>query len=241
VAAKSSRLNASLKDAKMSTRILICCDEPILTGTIERALRQARKFELAPSCLAVSGLIKQLERHAPDLLLLDLTPEVTCALLSELNRRMPDLKTVLWANAVSMETALQAVALGVRGILRKSLPTELQVSCLDRVRAGERWFEKALTDGVPAACRPDLAPHEIRVLDLLIQGLNNREIAHAMSTDEGTVKTNLSQLFHKVGVKDRFELALFALKYRSAWQSAAAPAGRDDTRARFSVTVPASL
>src|ERR1035438_8937480 len=55
-------------------------------------------------------------------------------------------RIVLWVNSISTELAFQAMGLGVRGILRKTLPTELQVKCLQKVQSGELWFEKALTD-----------------------------------------------------------------------------------------------
>jgi DNA-binding NarL/FixJ family response regulator len=226
----------------MKTRILLCSDEPILARGIEEVFSRVEGFEPEPSCRTVSGLMKQLEVRAPDLLLLDLTHEVTCALLSELKRTQPNMKIVLWANAVTAETAVQALALGIRGILRKALPIDLQVKCLTKVQAGELWFEKTFADGILAGRRPALTPRENELLDLLIQGLKNKEIATAMSIGEGSVKVFLSRLFLKLGVKDRFELALFGLKYRAAWTFPAAMSARrrEETPSRCPSTVPAS-
>ena len=100
----------------------------------------------------------------------------------------------------------------MRGILRKTLPTELQVKCLQKVQAGELWFEKALTDSFLCARRVALTQREGQLVSLLSQGLKNKEIATTLMISEGTVKVYLSRLFQKVGVKDRFELALFGLK-----------------------------
>jgi two-component system response regulator DesR len=99
------------------------------------------------------------------------------------------------------------MGLGVRGILRKTLPTELQVKCLQKVQAGELWFEKALTDSFLCARRVALTQREGQLVSLLSQGLKNKEIATTLMISEGTVKVYLSRLFQKVGVKDRFELA----------------------------------
>jgi DNA-binding CsgD family transcriptional regulator len=104
------------------------------------------------------------------------------------------------------------MGLGVRGILRKTLPTDLQVKCLQKVQAGELWFEKALTDSFLCARRVALTQREGQLVSLLSQGLKNKEIATTLMISEGTVKVYLSRLFQKVGVKDRFELALFGLK-----------------------------
>jgi DNA-binding NarL/FixJ family response regulator len=155
----------------------------------------------------------------PDILLLDLTPEVTFGVLSEIKRAVQECKLVLWVNAISTELAFQAMGLGVRGILRKTLPAELQVKCLQKVYEGELWFEKALTDSFLAAKRVVLSQREGQLITLLSHGLKNKEIASTLLISEGTVKVYLSRLFQKVGVKDRFELALFGLKNLTAGQA----------------------
>jgi DNA-binding NarL/FixJ family response regulator len=119
---------------------------------------------------------------------------------------------VLWVHSISTELALQAMALGVRGILRKTLPSDLLIKCLQRVNEGEFWFEKALTDSFLSAKRIALTKREGQLVSLLSQGLKNKEIASMLLISEGTVKVYLSRLFQKVGVKDRFELALYGLK-----------------------------
>jgi DNA-binding CsgD family transcriptional regulator len=86
------------------------------------------------------------------------------------------------------------------------------VKCLQKVNAGELWFEKALTDSFLCARRVALTQREGQLVSLLSQGLKNKEIATMLTISEGTVKVYLSRLFQKVGVKDRFELALFGLK-----------------------------
>jgi two-component system response regulator DesR len=175
-------------------------------------LRQVEGFELMPTCITLAGLMEQIGQGSPDLVLMDLTPEITFAVLSEMKHAMANSKIVLWVNTISTELAFQAMGLGVRGILRKTLPTELQVKCLQKVQAGELWFEKALTDSFLCARRVALTQREGQLVSLLSQGLKNKEIATTLMISEGTVKVYLSRLFQKVGVKDRFELALFGLK-----------------------------
>jgi len=194
------------------TRILLYSDEPILAKGLESVLRQVEGFDLLPTCCTVAGVMEQVALGNPDLVLMDLTQEVTFAILSELKHAMMTCKIVLWVNTISTELAFQAMGLGVRGILRKTLPTDLQVKCLQKVQAGELWFEKALTDSFLCARRVALTQREGQLVSLLSQGLKNKEIASTLMISEGTVKVYLSRLFQKVGVKDRFELALFGLK-----------------------------
>ncbi|HWB84076.1 MAG TPA: response regulator transcription factor [Bryobacteraceae bacterium] len=194
------------------TRILLYSDEPILAKGLESILRQVEGFELLPTCVTVNCLMEQIGHGAADLVLMDLTQEITFGVLSELKHAMASCKIVLWVNSISTELAFQAMGLGVRGILRKTLPTELQVKCLQKVQTGELWFEKALTDSFLCARRVALTQREGQLVSLLSQGLKNKEIASTLMISEGTVKVYLSRLFQKVGVKDRFELALFGLK-----------------------------
>lgn len=205
------RIDCFVKVENM-TRILLYSDEPILAKGLESVLRQVEGFELLPTCGAVACLMEQLAQGAPDLVLMDLTPEITFAVLTDMKHAMTNCKMVLWVTSISTELAFQAMGLGVRGILRKTLPTELQVKCLQKVQAGELWFEKALTDSFLCARRVALTQREGQLVSLLSQGLKNKEIATTLMISEGTVKVYLSRLFQKVGVKDRFELALFGLK-----------------------------
>jgi two-component system, NarL family, nitrate/nitrite response regulator NarL len=195
------------------TRILLCVGEPILVKGLEHLLRQVEGFELLPTCSGVTGLMKSISKGAaPDLVLLDLAPNVTYAVMADLKRITPDAKILLRVNSASAGLACQAMGLGVRGILRKELPPGLQVKCLQKVLQGELWFEKASTDNFSSSCSAPLTGPEAEVVSLLAQGLNNREIAATLKVSAAAVKVDLSRLFEKVGVKDRFELALFGLK-----------------------------
>ena len=210
------------------TRILLYSDEPILAKGLESVLRQVEGFDLLPTCGSVASLVEQMAQGSPELVLMDLTPEISFAVLNDMKHAMMRCKIVLWVNSISTELAFQAMGLGVRGILRKTLPTDLQVKCLQKVQAGELWFEKALTDSFLCARRVALTQREGQLVSLLSQGLKNKEIASTLLISEGTVKVYLSRLFQKVGVKDRFELALFGLKNLTTGQL---PVGEKGQRA----------
>ena len=195
----------------MMTQVFVHCREPFLFKGLEAALRHAGGFALVPCHGAPAALQQEIARVAPDVVLLELAPEITFAFLSELRRATP-CKIVLWVNAISPELAVQAVTLGISAILRKSLPPKLQADCLRKVAADEVWFEQALDHGLPHARQTTLTPRENQILRLLSQGLKNREIASELAISESTVKVFLTKLFEKVGARDRFELALYALK-----------------------------
>jgi DNA-binding NarL/FixJ family response regulator len=193
------------------TRLLLYSKEPLLAKGLESVLRQAGGFELLPLCSTLAELREELAHQTPGLVLLDHGPELTFAVLSEMQRATSS-KIVLWVNSISIEMACQAMGLGIRGILRKTLPPQLQVNCLRQVQGGEMWCERSLVDDFISARHVALTPREGQLMTLLTQGLNNKEIALHLMVSEGTVRVSLSRLYQKAGVKDRFELALIGLK-----------------------------
>ena len=192
--------------------VLLCTDEPILAEGLTRVLAPVDGLDLVSWCKGLEELHAEMETHQPDVLLVDMTSNVNFTVLSGLHDSGRQTKIVLWVHTISTELALQAMSLGVRGILRRTLPAETLIRCISRVNEGELWFEKALTDSIMGARRYTLTRREGQLITLLTQGLKNKEIATALHISEGTVKVYLSKLFQKLGVKDRFELALYGLK-----------------------------
>src|SRR6266550_931508 len=94
---------------RIMTRILLYSDEPILAKGLESVLRQVEGFELLPTCGTLAALMEQIGQSSPDLVLMDLTHEITFAVLSEMKHAMAHSKIVLWVNSISTELAFQAM------------------------------------------------------------------------------------------------------------------------------------
>jgi two-component system nitrate/nitrite response regulator NarP len=115
---------------------------------------------------------------------------------------------------------VEAIKLGVDGILLKDGAQSLLLTCLDSVRGGTRWVDKGLLEraldltmsGGAERNDPfaDLTAKERAVAGLVAQGLRNKNIAAELGITEGTVKVYLHRIYEKVGVSNRTELALFA-------------------------------
>jgi DNA-binding NarL/FixJ family response regulator len=221
--------------------VLLCSDEPILAEGLTRILEGHPHLDLCSYCASADDLEAELALHQPDLLLLDLTSNVHFSVLVKLKQVAVRTKIVLWVHSISTELALQAMSQGVRGVLRKALPPERLMRCLTRVQEGELWFEKALTDSLMTAQQFRLTRREGQLVNLITQGMKNKEVATALNISEGTVKVYLSRLFQKLGVKDRFELALYGLKNltpgRGTLNTPASPA-KDIPRSFFVERIP---
>ena len=190
------------------TTVALYSEQPVLTAGLRAVMDGLDDFTLGAVFTDLNPLMEHIRTRRPSVVLLEVTSAITFATLSKLKSIAGDAPIVLWVDAIAMEFVSQALALGVRGILRKSLPIELQIKCLRNVAAGDLWVEQGLCDRLLTSKRIALTRRERQLVSLLAQGLKNKEIAYAMTLSEGTVKVYLSRLFQKVGANDRFDLAL---------------------------------
>ena len=198
------------------TRILLYTPEPASALGLTTLLNDVNHYPdlvLTHACDSIGSITTYLVSEKPaDVLLLDLTSEVNFVFLKEIKKISAGCKILLWVNTISIELAFQVMGLGVRGIVKKTLPVETLIECLTKVSQGELWFEKELTDSLLSARKVSLTRREGQLVTLLSRGLKNKAIAAILGVTENTVKVYLSRLFEKVGVADRFELALFGLR-----------------------------
>jgi DNA-binding NarL/FixJ family response regulator len=192
--------------------ILLYTTQPVLAVGLAAALENA-DCHLASICSSMPLLLEALTRQRFGVLLIEATPEISVPILAEIMDAAQGAPIVIWVDSVSTDFVAQAVGLGVRGILRKKLSLELQVRCLEKVGAGDLWVERELIANLFSTERIRLTPRERQLVALLVQGLKNKEIAYRLGLSVETVKVYFSRLFHKVGVSDRFELALYAIEH----------------------------
>jgi two-component system nitrate/nitrite response regulator NarL len=206
-------------------RVALCCDEPVLVAGLQAVIASDPELRLSCACGVLSDFFAHLEQFRPQVALVDAPPQLSRSTIIEISRRAPVSRIVLWVHSVNIQLAHELKEAGIAGILRKQLSGELIIRCLKKVAAGELWFERELMSSMLGARPVRLSPREQQLVDLISQGLSNKQIASALGISEGTVKVYFSKLFRKVGVSDRFELALFGLQNR---RLDAAPA--DDLR-----------
>jgi DNA-binding NarL/FixJ family response regulator len=159
-----------------------------------------------------AALPKSKGGKAPDILLLDWAASLSLRDVLGIQARLPGCRVVLWTRGISTEAAFQAVEHGVRGILPSTAPPESIVDCLRTVAENGFWSEEPLKKKVHGVSAINLTRREGQLVEMLAHGMKNREIALSLFLSEGTVKVYLSKLFRKLGVKDRFELALHGLR-----------------------------
>ncbi|WP_338424609.1 response regulator transcription factor [Sphingopyxis kveilinensis] len=160
-----------------------------------------------------------IERLRPDIALLDLAMPAPGGLqiLRSLHRSSNDqvkTKIVFLTASISQAEVAQAVTLGVAGImLKESVPEEL-IQCLSAVLRGERWLPSQLVGSELSAtmdryarARLDLTAREREIAQGVAGGLSNRRIADQLGISEGTVKIHLHNIFGKLQIQSRSQLA----------------------------------
>ena len=190
------------------SKVFLLSDQPVLLCGFESVL-STRGFEIVGSCQAAGFAEAVASGVHPDVLLLDITAGLTFADLSQLNSCVPDCPVVLWADALPLELMFKTLEYGVRGIVQRNVQPEQLVESLRKVSAGELQigFGATSSDAAPPRRRVALTPREREIVSYLRQGMRNKQIAGEMGITEGTVKIYLFRLFHKLGVRNRFELA----------------------------------
>ena len=198
------------------TRVLIADDHPMIAAALDVLLRGS-DYELVGRARSGADALAQVERLEPDILLLDVNmPDGTgLDVLRQLRESRKAPAVVLLTAGMDDPQLLAADGLDPEGMVLKTSDPALLLECMELVRGGESWTdpeiaERTLQAKDKASKVPPLTPRERELIELVRQGLRNRDIAAQLGVTEGTVKVYLHAIFDKVRVDNRTELAMRA-------------------------------
>lgn len=196
------------------TRVLLADDHPMIGAALDVLLR-GTDYELIGRARSGSDALTEVRRLKPDLLLLDVNMPDGSGLdvLRELRAAGSAPAVVLLTAGMDDSQLLAADRLGPEGMVLKTSDPALLLECMEQVRKGERWADPEIAERTRlakerAANAPSLTPRERELVELVRQGLRNRDIAAQLGVTEGTVKVYLHAIFDKLGVDNRTELAM---------------------------------
>ena len=202
------------------TRVLIADDHPIILSGLEAILRDL-PYSIVATAPDGEAALAALDDADVELLIVDVRmPGIDGIELLRLLRERGDERPVVLLTATLDDGRLvEAVRLGVNGIVLKEGAHSLLIGCLDIVRSGGRWIapelvqralDFALADGRGTDPLQPLSKKERAISELVAEGLRNRDIAARLGMNEGTVKVYLHRIYRKLGIGNRTELALRA-------------------------------
>ena len=199
------------------TRVLIADDHPFLIAGLEAILRDS-EFDVVGKTVNGQAALEALPTARPDILLLDVAMPVRTGVdvLRTLRSRGDSHPVILLTASIDDRQLLEALELGVEGVVLKEGAQDLLLECLQTVRDGGRWIQPRLMQRALELNRAggirdpltSLTPREKAIANLVSQGMRNREIADELGMTEGSVKVYLHRIYEKLGVNNRTELAL---------------------------------
>jgi DNA-binding NarL/FixJ family response regulator len=222
-----------MADPEQDVRILIADDHAMFRDAVRNLLEQEPDLHVVGEAANGREVIERVRRLRPGILLLDLAmPQLSgLEILRALSDLSIEVRTIMLTAAIERHEVVEALKLGARGVILKEMATKLLFKAIRAVMAGEHWVGHGgiadLLDSLRAASAAaptganggngfHLSLREREIVAAIVEGFTNKDIARKFSLSEQTVKHHLTNIFAKVGVSNRLELALFAVHHKLA-------------------------
>jgi len=209
-------------------RVVIADDQPLMRAGFRAVLEATGSIEVVAEAGDGEAAIRAAEAHRPDVVLMDIRMPGTDGI--EATRRLPRDRVLILTTFGLDDYIVDALRAGASGFLTKDAPAADVVAAVRAIAAGDAVLSPAVTrrllDRVgarlPATARggrdaadglAELTDREREVLHLIASGLSNGEIAAALVVAEPTVKTHVSNVLGKLGLRDRVQAVIFAYEH----------------------------
>ncbi len=216
----------------MDTRIVIADRQDMFRDVLRGLLESQPDFSVVGDTDDGERLARLVSELKPDVLLMDLNLRRRLGLeaLREIATCEVDVRPIVLTDAIARGEIVQAMLFGARGVVRKDAPTNQLFSCIRMVMAGEYWISHAGVAELVKSLRSlaalaeegrksktyRLSPQQQQIVDAIVSGYSNKEIAKELRVSERTVKYHLTRIFSKFGVSGRMELARYSLEKKMA-------------------------
>lgn len=207
-------------------RVVIADDQPMMRAGFKAVLEATGDIQVVAEAGTGVEAVRAATEHAPDVVLMDIRMPGMDGI--EATRRLPRHRVLILTTFGLDQYIIDALRAGASGFLLKDAPTHEVVTAVRSVAAGDAVLSAAVTrqllDQVarrlpaPVSRHPQeleaLTEREQEVLRMLAAGLSNAEIAAALTVSEATVKSHVSRLLNKLGLRDRVQAVIYAYETR---------------------------
>ena len=206
-------------------RIAVCETQPMTVEGLRSLLSATDDLDLTAATDSLAGASEVVRNRRADVIVVDKSIGIQAVLDWLANFRTgPNSSTevVVWGVSVTEAEALRFLQSGAKGILRKAADAASVLSCLRAVASGASWMSDVVfreAARYERNSKSELTPREQQVMELVEQGLKNKEIARELGIRPGTVKIHLKHIFEKTGVRGRYGLALSVMRQKTGMSS----------------------
>ena len=218
-----------MDNKKQQINIVIADDHPIFRDGLRRLLEAESNLKVIGEAQDGAEAVRLAHQLKPDILLLDLAmprhPGLEALRELSTNATSHPVRVILLTAAAEKAQIVEALQLGARGVVLKDSATQLLLKAIHTVMSGEYWVGRESVSNLVQYLRTlvqssgeearqrkfGLTPRELEIVSAVVAGYSNKEIAEYFKISEDTVKHHLSNVFDKLGVSTRLELALFAV------------------------------
>jgi two-component system, NarL family, response regulator len=197
-------------------RVLVAEDQAIVRAGLAALVGYQSEMEVVASASDGQEAVRLYRELQPDVTLMDLRMprQGGVEAIEAIRAGDPDARIIVLTTYDGDEDVYKALHAGAQGYLLKDAPTEELLGAIRAVARGERYIPAAVARRLAdrAMAGAPLSEREIEVLRLVAAGMTNKEIAAQLFIAEGTVKTHLNSVHEKLGVRDRTEAVMVAVR-----------------------------
>jgi two-component system, NarL family, nitrate/nitrite response regulator NarL len=209
-------------ESSMPIRLVLADDHPLILHGLDLFLRREPDFEVLACCQEGNETLRVVHQLRPDILILDLVMpgQSGLAVLREIRAANLPTRVIVLTAAMDEDSLIEAMRLGVNGVVLKEMTVTLLIQCIRKVYAGDQWLERGLVGrAIEKMLRREtgarevaklLTPREVEIVRLAARGLRNKQIAESLAISEGTVKIHLHHSYEKLHVDNRMALLRYA-------------------------------
>lgn len=210
-------------------RIVIVDDHTLFREGLKTILQMEPDIEVVADLESAEDVVEVVWQHKPDVLLLDIRMPQGSGLdaVPAVVRINPGTQVLVLTACDEMEEHVRAFKLGARGVVLKDSARDTLIQAISTVCRGDVWMDPRMRgvlvaelgrsggeDPTFGASRDDgLTERELEIVRLIAVGKKNKDVAATLSISERTVRTNLTSVFQKLGVRDRIGLVMYALRH----------------------------
>lgn len=195
-------------------RVLLVDDHMAIRMGLMTAINDALDMEVVADVEDGQEAMTACRRHVPDVVVLDLRMQGMSGVetLRALREQSASVRVLVYSNYAKGEEVYQAIKAGASGFVVKDMALDRLLEAIRLVHAGEQYIPAQVGAKIAERLLARLSPREMEVLKLLAKGLSNKEIAAQLGLVVGTIKIYVANIFNKLGVSDRTQALVVAVK-----------------------------